>query len=75
MIGSADVVPDTHKFPLNARIRMRCERMRCKCERICECARIACECAHMRFTDTEDAQITYANARMTHEKCVVDMLC
>ena len=42
-------VPDTHKFPLNARIRMRCERMRCECERMrCECARISCECAHMR---------------------------
>ena len=44
-----DTVPDTHKFPLNARIRMRCERMRCECERMrCECARISCECAHMR---------------------------
>ena len=26
--------------------------------------------ANARITDTEDAQITYANARMTHEKCV-----
>ena len=26
--------------------------------------------AYARITDTEDAQITYANARMTHEKCV-----
>ena len=25
-------VPDSHKFPLNARIRMRCERMRCECD-------------------------------------------
>ena len=40
-------VPDTHKFPLNARIRMRCEPMRCECELMrCKCARIACECAH-----------------------------
>ena len=41
-------VPDTHKFPLNARIRTRCERMRCECERMrCECERMRCECARI----------------------------
>ena len=37
-------------------MRMRSHRMRMR--------------AYARITDTEDAQITYANARMTHEKCV-----
>ena len=64
----SDTVPDTHKFPLNARIRMRCERMRAHAMRM-RSHRMRMH-AYARITDTEDAQITYANARMTHEKCV-----